>query len=625
MPYPNYLYFQEKQEGYIYSTTPVGVLDINRLLEGKPAWKNASHIATPQKKSLIVADWTAKKWSKEKINQVVLILKQLMNEGFILYLWQSNHTIRINNSFIEKLFRFDVREDIELARHDLIKSITAQTYQIPYDHLFVLDDHYLSCLLSKQYDAPRTLNASDLLGQDSHIFLHNQPPLMTFIHDDFSRKINQFVSQNPPVNTHLLRQFNSLELDNSLLEILNSESKITVEGATFEAMQLKQLSRLTLSEIILEDKLWEVIICPELATLKFSNGFISTVGLSYILSHIKQLKKLHFSQTVFDPSDSSCQPASLNNLTSFDCYDSLISMHYLHNLLANSSRLEVLSLTHCSQINDELSYSFNFLCLEEVYCNDSAITVKHLSSIIERTHLLRVLNISGCDALDDDHPLPLLDLSQLEVVNCAACNINATNVRTLLFKSPRLRIINLHGLEQVSEVFITPMTFIRLEEFNANNTEISLKIVHQNLEQSKKLVELRISGYQHTDNESQLGFNFPNLATLDISSSAIEMLTLFHLLYHSRKLRSLDLNNCHKLDKLFDESFNLPQLRALTCKRSTISSDNLKRLINNSSHLEHLECTLTTELDVNLNLEKLTRLVLNKSTVHAKTLYHFLA
>lgn len=120
----NYLYYQKKVGENEYSYIPQGILNVTRLLQGKPYWQKLSSSIKKQQKTLILADWTAENWSSQKTKQIVQWVSARLKDGFTIYLRQKEGLVPLMAETVNMLHEKDVRNNITpIANVDLMQAV----------------------------------------------------------------------------------------------------------------------------------------------------------------------------------------------------------------------------------------------------------------------------------------------------------------------------------------------------------------------------------------------------------------------------------------------------------------------------------------------------------------------
>src|SRR5437016_3906670 len=115
MPYPDIFYYQAKGINKAYSYIPQGQLVVNQFINGKPYWLNNTLSKKTQKKTLLLADWSAGSWKREEVKAYKQILEQLLDDGFVISYWNGYSLYPFSKQDIAKLdighFRFKLSPD----------------------------------------------------------------------------------------------------------------------------------------------------------------------------------------------------------------------------------------------------------------------------------------------------------------------------------------------------------------------------------------------------------------------------------------------------------------------------------------------------------------------------------
>ena len=118
---------------------------------------------------MILADWTSQDWSYAKTKAVIYRLSQLIQDGFEIYIWQSDgngfdQVTRLNELHLTDLFDRETRRKITLTDEAVILDTASK--KLPRSTLCLLDDYGISQLLQDtDEDIPRELPVEAL----SHI------------------------------------------------------------------------------------------------------------------------------------------------------------------------------------------------------------------------------------------------------------------------------------------------------------------------------------------------------------------------------------------------------------------------------------------------------------------------
>ncbi len=198
MHYPQHFILSSKSNEQHYSSQGPGDFSVSRLVAGQSRyWKSSKLLATEEKKILFLSDWTSLVWSQERHLEVQAILRYLINESFIIYVWQHDKLERLTLKTIQWLPPMPwVAPDVWEER--------ASTLSIPKHKLLILDDYWLSALIDPSVlSRPRSIKASIVMDywcsclssrgttasdtQDvlQKLLLKNEPKIEIIIQDEF--------------------------------------------------------------------------------------------------------------------------------------------------------------------------------------------------------------------------------------------------------------------------------------------------------------------------------------------------------------------------------------------------------------------------------------------------------
>ena len=85
----SFLYQTKKNEHEIYTDNPSGSFDLQRLIAGKPAWKQIRYANHLVKKRLVIYDWTFFNYTEIQAEDFYQLIDDLMTEQFEIYFWTS--------------------------------------------------------------------------------------------------------------------------------------------------------------------------------------------------------------------------------------------------------------------------------------------------------------------------------------------------------------------------------------------------------------------------------------------------------------------------------------------------------------------------------------------------------
>lgn len=145
LPRLDVLHYTENS-GDDYAKERPGVLNISRLIRGYPAWLRQNSASRLVKKTLILTDWTANRWNIAKILQATDALKQLLNEGFEIYVLQADHFLKLSENNIYLLESDFIRKAILQKDKSLIHSLVFKHLNLVAMQVFLLDLYWMQVI-----------------------------------------------------------------------------------------------------------------------------------------------------------------------------------------------------------------------------------------------------------------------------------------------------------------------------------------------------------------------------------------------------------------------------------------------------------------------------------------------
>ena len=391
-------YFTETQSSINYSRTPTGALEIRELIAGNACWIPATLPRVEKQKTLVLADWTAKNWAPEKIEQVIQSLSKLMDQGFSICIWHHGHVSPMNKKDLTKLNRFDVRKNMTLVSSNTVSDVAVKENKLTVDQVQVIDDYWLNYILSdKEEPEPRVLRTSEIsalkaLIQEemkdlAKILRSVKPELTKIIHDVFpvryalndqakslkkwlkSKKVD-VVIENDPTN------YTKLDFSNMTWEEIESDTPSLLFGKRSEATFQMCLEYFRFSK-----------------SLNLSDSNISCDGLKNILDALVDLRTLYLKNCNFLDGELNLSGGSLQHLESLDLTCSTVSVDNLNKILAVAPELRTLNLSGCKRLNGDLREA-DFRHIESLDVSGSNISANNLSKILSVSSELRMLNLT---------------------------------------------------------------------------------------------------------------------------------------------------------------------------------------------------------------------------------------
>ena len=162
-----FLYQSKKKEQEIYTDNPCGSFDLQRLIAGKPAWRQASYVNEVMKRKLIIHDWTFFNYTEIQQEDFYILVEDLLNDGFEIYFWSGDAVKEITPENWYQ-YRWDpskylLKGSLKYTSSTNIKKWATDKLLCAEDDLFILDDYWLPVLRDHLNELPpRQLLISNL-------------------------------------------------------------------------------------------------------------------------------------------------------------------------------------------------------------------------------------------------------------------------------------------------------------------------------------------------------------------------------------------------------------------------------------------------------------------------------
>lgn len=611
MGYKQTFYFIDKQEGVIYSRKPQGTLDVNRLIHNQAPWKITNLASSLQQKTLILADWTAAEWPPDKLKAVQKNIRELMNQGFSVYMWQdlppTGQVIKLTKQD-SALNTLTSRSLMRPQFTDLIQKTAVEQCHLTKDKTLVLDDYWVECLLNREENTPpRRLSLSKLLnGQYQNrvlaVLKRAVPPVSEIIQDEFSAEANQMLLQvreafpQAPIRT----QYKKLVLNNQQVEdLFGEDARVSLHDAHLTPDQLEGVESLYVElkfDLIsrnLENLLAKTLVLKEFK-IKEKEGFLGRFKTR------PQLESLE----IFDASYSSLNTSNLGSL------------------LSQASQLKTLNLRFCDGFNAAKLGELNLPNLERLIADNSSITTAILQAILAKANELRSLDLSRCGELNEHFTINF-ELGKLEELKFYSAKIPIANIEFLLARAPNLKLLDLSSNQELIKIDSIACNLQYLEELDVSQSPITDETLQHLLAKTSAIKRLNLAYCEQLAAPFTTSLNLKDLEKLTLTYSTISTNNLEYLLTQATKLKTLNLGKCRNLSNPFTTNFQLEALEILYLEANNLPLTNLQCLLANANSLKELDlvgCAFSGELTANLNLKKLEKINLSESNIKAEDL-----
>ena len=361
-------------------------------------------------------------------------LGKLIDEGFLIYMWQDGRVVPMDKHHLSTLDNRDIRKAMTLAYTlDITKVAVAQN-KLTHDEVQVLDDYWLNFVLSAE-DEPgeRIIRTSELSGlSDQEVkslikILNTSTPKPTkIIHDEFSvsacKKFEILTKNKGGIVLEQDYRKASFFFKETIDSLLTGDKKARV--GEFE-LSIHDLEKIEAFDLTGADCSWE--------------------NLKVILLTAPKLEKIKFNFCKNLDAILELSAGYLANLEAINLSHSDISRKNLDILLKGAPNLRTIDLRCCKNLDATLYVPPGCLAkLEDINLSLNKISGESLQAIILAAPKLRKINLAHCNNMDPTLlDLPTRCLANLEAIVLSGSNISRGNLDILLKAAPKLRTIDL--------------------------------------------------------------------------------------------------------------------------------------------------------------------------------------
>lgn len=576
--YPEIFYYAETSSAQSFNSNPPGSLNLSRLIEGKKAFESPVPARQLKPKKLILADWRAKHWSREKIEAVQDQLKKMMREaddaeaGFEIYRWDKDKSVPLSaNDLSGSLWNFNLRASMAPTQHARLKESLMER-GISQDKVFVLDSYWLDCLLQDNFTLEHVVYTKDFDSVNHAVQLREyltsmQPPPACLIHEHGASK--EF-----DVHVNVFETILDCPLSVTLRHLLYMEDELLnalLEGALFALL-------------------------PNLEQMNFSESDISAENLFRLLQHTPNLKALNLRRCQNLRNASELIPGPLPGIEGINLSYSQVSSENLFKLLQDAPNLKELNLRQCQTLNDFSERIPGPLPgIERIDLSFSCISSKNLFRLLQQTPNLKELDLGATQKLSDRSDRIQNNFLGLECIKLSESDLSSENLLKLLQASPNLKKFELGCSENLRVIFETISGHLppAIEEVDFSGGRIfydDLLVFLRELPNLKKL-ELSFATNLSVISETMNGDRSLGLEALNLSGSDISYKNLARFLQQIPKLKKLELRHSENLgdcDEIIDGSLLL-DLEEINLSESQIASKNLLNLLQQTPNLKRLD------------------------------------
>lgn len=642
-------YFHEQSAEVACSSIPVGTLDIGNLIKGEPCWRNIN-ASEPQKKTLLLACWSSPRWA---LNE----LRQLLNEGFTILLWQKDglpiEQLTIDN--LEYTITVSSCNHSTPIEYDRMKEQVIQQFRhkkLNGNKIHILDEYWLNCLRSNYSEenlpAYREISAVDFKNYfKAHPLVATSNPFNgLFFSPSQSWKsdaidlVTFFAQLNPPITKIKIHRIDGEEIKYSKeLQKLIPNACIHNEIKELDIdyhdaiLLLKKEAMVSFDHEVKIKELQSVKRLEFKFTEKKQDGNV----LGKLLKFMPTLEKLTVTceKTIFNQPVLNTLP-KLKDLTLIGEID-LSYFYYLHK----DNKITNLDIKNCI-ISGSEPRSFHFDELKEFTAVHSSTTPEVAVQLILNTTKLRYINITDEIDADEDYehlPLPItilqISLCNLQTLNISHLSAEAATLEALLNKTPKLTALDAYNFFITDEDELSHIDLPYLTDLNLAYSNIEANSLSRFLSTSSQLANLDISNCKCINGDDLEIKQNLQISRIDLDGVPFDMHNLLQLLGKTPKIKDISISNCLLLqdglsgEEQFDHPLNLRKLTDFKIY-SNIHLDDLFYILKQAPKLKKLTLSeVTNYLDPAslepFSLERLTKLKLTKSNIDTDTFFDLLS
>ena len=570
MPYPDlncqdFMYSAEK-DSVRHQTRPSGRPDFAYMVKGRSDyWLSPSLTREQKKKTLILADWSARGWTSYKKSAVSALLARMMRDGFELY----GDLLKMNDGCLNLITDAHIAEQMLADSYQSIEKVAAGSrYRLAKDKIHILDDYWVNYLLgTDSTPGPRTLNCSDIEA----------------VKPNFLPTIFSFLNTARPGIESLTK------------DVLSYPEKLTHSfdecRRAFPKAEIKQ----RYCYVFLEIKGYDLSAfsgeCNSMERLEVRHLSFSLAHLVELFNFAAKAREIDLYNCLFTE-ESILEALAPSNLEEINLSGTNISSEGLQSILDVSKNLKKLYLGHCKAIGAGFRLA-DSIKLEELDLRGSAITSQGLTSISAVSPKLKKLNLKNCKAIGAGFRLEVgTRFEELEELDLSYNAISSTGLRSFIAASPNLKILYLYDCSAIWDDFHLEDD-TRLDELSLSGSPISSQGLKSFIDASPNLKKL------YLDNCTAIGADFSladrvklgKLEALDLSWSTISSQGLMSILDASPNLKILNLSNCPAIgtDFCLADGTRLEELETLDLRVSVITSQWLMSILDASPNLKVLK------------------------------------
>lgn len=323
----------------------------------------------------------------------------------------------------------------------------------------------------------------------------------------------------------------------------------------------------------------------ELEFLFVSNSTLSSQNLNKLLKTATQIKIIRLGYCVNIQEDFT-QGLDLSSLLLFNAANSVLPGAVFGEFVVKASKMKHLSLFGTVNLLDNLPQDFNLEFLEAADLGNADVSLGNVKKLVAKARRLNSLNFAYKQL--DEHFVADLDLSSLESLYLAQALISNIVFEKLLCKTRRLKTLAVSDYGIFPEQFTVLRNLPALERFSVLGP-YSGQNLRQLLSIMPRLKILDLSGIQgHLDDFSD-NLDFSSLEELYLGVYSACSPSVKKLLLKATNLQVLKLEKCQRIPKDLLSGLSLSVLEKLIIRQCSVHPLFLANLCRSLPGLRELD------------------------------------
>lgn len=614
--YPDSFYYEDPSAALSYTAVPTGHFSAPRLLNGSPDFWLKEGSVVPNKKTLVITDWTAGQWSVEKQFEQVQYYSDLIKDGFSLYVYQwPGEIVKLTKDNLYLLQEKEFRKNIQpVKKNEIIKLMASkrvpatQLECIPIGEAVQLSDvmdydqdHLISYILS-EYQGRINCDEIGKDALDSKEYLLKQYKGLHFI-PNYTRINTNYAFIDIPIESYDLSNVDTLILKypQNLKDVLYSNLLKKIPSPRVLTLQGSALFELNIPSDQFFDNLESLDLSYPLAPQVRSVTSINKTVLLKVLNKAHKLKFLNlhntggFSNIRIEEED---LLPDLEALEFLDLSNTSIDGLSLCRILAKTHNLKYLDISHCKKLNladrkMNLHLIDNqFKHLETLVLEGGELGAQALGGFLSKAKKLKSLKLKdfyhfNAMSLED------AKFDHLEHLELSDTDINAQQLLDILKRAPKLKSLKLLSCNKIEDLDfeqLDPDHLSNLESLEAGSETGFLGNIWGLAAKAHNLRTFKLGGVSVHGVPSELHpDSFSNLKNVKISKHIPESI-LSDCFKKLKNLKNLDLNGCDaivKLTKILPNDIFI-QLDSLNLGKTKTDNAELLSILSKAKNLKVL-------------------------------------